>query len=58
VAIKKFFNRYRSIEEAQEEKEIAALKLFRHPNIVRFKRIEICNEKLYIVQEFMEMNLT
>ncbi len=34
------------------------LQIFKHPNIIHAKKIEIENEKLYIVFENLEMNLT
>lgn len=42
----------------QEDREIQVLKKFKHSNIIQVRRIELEEEKLYIVFEFLDMNLT
>jgi cyclin-dependent kinase-like len=58
VAIKKFYSPYSSMDEVFEQWELQVLQTFNHPNIIHAKKIEIENEKLYIVFEHLEMNLT
>ena len=57
MAIKKF-NDFSEEDKIIVDREIQVLKLFKHPNIIKAKKIEFCNGKLYIVFEHMEMNLT
>lgn len=58
VAIKKSKKVYSSHDEAFSQREVIALQLFDHPNIIRTEKIELDNGKLYIILEYMDMNLT
>ena len=58
VAVKKFSHPYFTEQEALEQREIQVLKIFNHPNIVKAKRIQLVDDKLYIVFECSDMNLT
>ena len=46
------------MDDVLDQWELHVLQTFNHPNIIRAKKIEIENEKLYIVFEHLEMNLT
>lgn len=41
-----------------EQRELQVLQMFKHPNIIATKRIDIEKDKLLIVFEHLEMNLT
>ena len=46
------------MDEAEEQAELQVLQQFKHPNIIHTKKIDVENDKLYIVFENLDMNLT
>jgi len=58
VAIKKFFADFENLNEVEEMKELQVLQRFSHPNIIETKKIDIENNKLMIVFEHLDLNLT
>jgi len=58
VAIKKFKKEYASQEEAFGEREVKAVRLLQHPNIIETKDVLFEKGTLYIVFELCDKNLT
>ncbi len=58
VAIKKLKKVYASMEDAYNIREIAMLRQVSHPNIIELKRVDLEKQKLHIVFELSDYNLT
>eukprot|EP00347_Sterkiella_histriomuscorum_P019541 403341239 len=58
VAIKKLKKSYQSIEDAFSLREIQVLQQLSHPNVVQMKRCELDNERVHMVFEHQDYNLT
>jgi len=58
VAIKKFYADFESLSEVEELKELQVLQRFKHPNIIDMRMVDIEHNKLLIVFEHLDLNLT
>ncbi|KEG10485.1 protein kinase [Trypanosoma grayi] len=57
VAVKKMKQRFSSWEECLQLREIQSLRKLQHPNIVKLKEVVRENTELFLIFEYMEMNL-
>ncbi|KAG8346876.1 Protein kinase domain [Trypanosoma vivax] len=57
VAVKKMKQRFNSWEECLQLREVQLLRKVQHPNIVKLKEVVRENNELFLVFEYMEMNL-
>lgn len=57
VAIKKFEQKYKSREECLELREVKSLQRLKHPNITKLEEVLMEGEELYLVFEYLEVNL-
>eukprot|EP00744_Colponema_vietnamica_P009785 GILI01013889.1.p1 GENE.GILI01013889.1~~GILI01013889.1.p1 ORF type:complete len:477 (-),score=61.34 GILI01013889.1:138-1568(-) len=57
VAVKKMKQRFNSWEECLQLREIQSLRRLQHPNIIKLKEVVRENNELFMIFEFMEMNI-
>ena len=57
VAVKKMKQRFASWEECLQLREIQSLRRLQHPNIIKLKEVVRENTELFLIFEFMEMNV-
>lgn len=57
VAVKKMKQRFNSWEECLALREIQSLRRLQHPNIIKLKEVVRENTELFMIFEFMEMNV-
>ncbi|KAF5225684.1 protein kinase [Trypanosoma cruzi] len=57
VAVKKMKQRFSSWEECLQLREVQSLRKLQHPNIVKLKEVVRENTELFLIFEYMEMNL-
>jgi protein kinase len=57
VAVKKMKQRFASWEECLQLREIQSLRRLQHPNIIKLKEVVRENTELFMIFEFMEMNV-
>jgi serine/threonine protein kinase len=57
VAIKQMKTQYKDWKDCMVQKEILILKTLKHPNIIKLKEVIKDKENLYLIYEYMDMNL-
>lgn len=57
VAVKKMKQRFGSWEECLQLREIQSLRRLQHPNIIKLKEVVRENTELFMIFEFMELNV-
>jgi len=57
VAIKKMKQKYSNWEDCLQLREVKSLRKLHHPNLIRLLEVLRIDEELYLVFDFLELNL-